>query len=67
MDTSDFSGDFKRAVAAQITGLGSPVAVVSKRPGVSAHSPNAWKKKFFDPNMRAIKLCYRKFDRARSC
>ena len=44
--TNNFSDDFKRDAVTQITERGSPVAEVSKRLGISAHSPYAWKKKF---------------------
>jgi transposase-like protein len=46
MGTNHFSDDFKRDAVAQITERGYPVAEVSKRLGVSAHSLYAWKKKF---------------------
>jgi transposase len=46
MGTRNSSDDFKRDAVAQITERGYPVAEVSKRLGVSAHSLYAWKKKF---------------------
>lgn len=46
MGRSNFSDDFKRDAVAQITERGYPVAEVSKRLGVSAHSLYAWKKKY---------------------
>jgi len=46
MGTSNFGDDFKRDAVAQITDRGYPVAEVSKRLAVSAHSLYAWKKKF---------------------
>jgi len=44
-----YSDEFKRDAVAQITERGYPVAEVSKRLGVSAHSLYAWKKKFSGP------------------
>lgn len=46
MGTTNFSDDFKRDAVAQITDHGYPVAEVSKRLGVSAHSLYAWRRKF---------------------
>lgn len=46
MGTGNFSDEFKRDTVAQITERGYPVAEVSQRLGVSAHSLYAWKRKF---------------------
>lgn len=46
MSSSKFSDEFKRDAVAQITERGYPVAEVSQRLGVSAHSLYAWKRKF---------------------
>lgn len=43
MGKHNFSDEFKRDAAAQITELGYPVAEVSERLGVSQHSLYAWK------------------------
>lgn len=50
MGKINFSDDFKRDAVAQITERGYPVAEVSKRVGVSAHSLYAWKRKFSPPS-----------------
>jgi len=44
MGKPDFSDEFKRDAVAQITERGCPVAEVSQRLGVSAHSLYAWKR-----------------------
>lgn len=46
MGKGNFSDEFKRDAVAQITERGYPVAEVSQRLGVSAHSLYAWKRKF---------------------
>ena len=46
MSRGSFSDDFKRDAVLQITERGYPVAEVSQRLGVSAHSLYAWKKQF---------------------
>lgn len=46
MGKGNYSDDFKRDAVAQITERGYPVAEVSQRLGVSAHSLYAWKRKF---------------------
>ena len=46
MSKSNFSEEFKRDAVRQITERRYPVAEVSQRLGVSAHSLNQWKKKF---------------------
>ena len=50
MGKVNFSDDFKRDAVAQITERGYPVAEVSRRPGVSQHSPDGWRKKFSAPS-----------------
>lgn len=44
MGKPNFSDEFKRDAVGQITGRGYPVAEVSQRLGVSAHSLYAWKR-----------------------
>jgi transposase len=44
MVKANFSGEFKRDAVFQITERGYPVAEVSQRLGVSAHSLYAWKR-----------------------
>jgi len=44
MGKPNFSKAFKRDAVAQITERGHPVADVSQRLGVSAHSLYAWKR-----------------------
>lgn len=44
MGKPNFSDEFKRDAVAQITERGYPVAEVSQRLGVSAHSLYAWKR-----------------------
>lgn len=46
MCTSNFSDEFKRDAAAQITERGYPVREVSDRLGVRKHALYAWKRKF---------------------
>ena len=46
MGKPNFSDEFKRDAVAQITERGYPVAEVSQRLGVSAHSLYAWKRQF---------------------
>ena len=46
MGKGNFSDEFKRDAVAQIAERGYPVAEVSRRLGVSAHSLYAWKRKF---------------------
>lgn len=46
MGKAKYSDDFKRDAVEQIVDRGYPVAEVSKRLGVSAHSLYAWMKKF---------------------
>ena len=46
MGKGNSSDEFKRDAVAQITERGYPVAEVSQRLGVSAHSFYAWKRKF---------------------
>lgn len=46
MGKGNFSDEFKRDAVAPITERGYPVAEVSQRLGVSAHSLYAWKRKF---------------------
>ena len=50
MGKASFSDDFNRDAVAQMIERGYPVAEVSKRLGVSPHSPNAWKKRFSQPS-----------------
>lgn len=45
-----FSDDFKRDAVHQIVERGYPVAEVSQRLGVSAHSVYGWMKKFSKPD-----------------
>ncbi len=44
MEKPDFSDEFKRDAAAQITERGYPVADVSQRLGVSQHCLYSWKR-----------------------
>ena len=46
MGKPNFSDEFKRDAVVQITERGYPVAEVSQRLGVSAHSLYAWKRQF---------------------
>ncbi len=46
MGTNNCTEDFKRGAVCQITERGYPVAEVSQRLGVSAHSLYAWRKKY---------------------
>jgi transposase len=46
MGKSNFTDDFKRDAVRQITERGYPVAEVSQRLGVSAHSLYEWRKKY---------------------
>jgi len=46
MGKGNFTEDFKREAVRQITERGYPVAEVSQRLGVSAHSLYAWRKKY---------------------
>ena len=64
MRKGSFSDEFERDAVAQITERGFPVAEVSQRFGVSAHSLYAWKRKFAkaasgesekDPEIRRLK------------
>lgn len=45
MGKGNFTDEFKRDAVAQITERGHPVAEMSQRLGVSAHSLYAWKRK----------------------
>ena len=46
MGKGNFTEEFKRDAVRQITERGYPVAEVSQRLGVSAHSLYAWRKKY---------------------
>jgi transposase len=46
MGKGNFTEDFKRDAVRQITERGYPVAEVSQRLGVSAHSLYAWRRKY---------------------
>ena len=46
MGKANFIEDFKRDAVRQLTERGYPVAEVSQRLGVSAHSLYAWRKKY---------------------
>jgi len=49
MGTSNYSDEFERDAVHQITVRGYPVREVSRRLGVSTHSPYKWMKLFGDP------------------
>ncbi|MDR6671018.1 transposase-like protein [Rhizobium sp. 1399] len=52
MSKSNFSEEFKRDAARQVTERGYPVAEVSQRLGVSRHSHYEWRKKFAASNSK---------------
>lgn len=53
MGTSNYSDEFKRDAVQQITVRGYPVREVSRRLGVSSHSPYKWLRLFAEPSPKA--------------
>jgi transposase len=58
MGTSNYSDEFKRDVARQITVRGYPVREASRHLGVSTHSLYEWKKQFGDPGSRKPEVAH---------